>query len=376
VRQPLSDQHVNCGIGGVQATIVLSEQTKMATTHANHELSLFVLPPISFQENVEHLIGSILFLLFVLVQTLARTAHITANLVILEGFAAYNTPFHWRFWSLWFPTMMYLLIRFEVFVLRHIIFRVVKWFWVLVGRRTVLGWLLEVAAAALYRWFFVPPPVAKVEVRPDMSIPWEHHRWLYGNVVAEADDVTHASVTAGGLTTSRLRRRARWVRHVEQYLGGRPGVVGKLMKGRWTPDLPDHGRTPSANVILGMIDADVKLLGAGALPTNLSAGDKPGKKIGPALKVFFVVEFVGCRRIVVPDLYSSLASYACFRPRNEDLLGGLRSRTREWLRENCVHELVHATVLPDAVELAFSQTAPERLARERLDALDVFAPST
>jgi len=180
-----------------------------------------------------------------------------------------------------------------------------------------------------------------------------------GIVFAQAANVTHASVTAGGVTPSRLRGRSVWTNRLQDYLGGRPGVVGELVRGRWVPDLPADSRPLAANALLGLFQHEAKLLGGGVLPTAVTEHE-----------VFLVVETRAGRVVIAPALLAKLSLYACFRPRSPELLAGLRTRAREWFSEKGVADLASAFVLPDTVAMAFSETAPEALARERLDVLE------
>jgi len=209
-----------------------------------------------------------------------------------------------------------------------------------------------------------PPPVLEADDTPSLGLDrGECRAHILGMGYAQEVNVTHASVTAGGLTPSRLRGRSTWTNRLQAYLGGRPGIVGDLVKRRWTPDLPNSSRPLSANALLGLLDHEAKLLGGGVLPC--SDAPEPSKR-APS-EPFLVVETAKGRLVICPTLLAHLTLHACFRPRTQDLLAGLRSRAREWLREHGIAELASAFVLPDTVAAAFSESAPEKLARERLD---------
>lgn len=275
----------------------------------------------------------------------------------LQGAAVYEfSPF--IFWVAWVPFVVVLWTRWVNWLMYKVLPRVLFWAWRTVFRRFALGWLLEIAAAWLLRGKLSPPPVLRVEVA-DASVVGGGLAHARGNVYAQAAGVAHASVTAGGLTPSRARGRAVWTNRLQQYLGGRPGVVGDLIRGRWLPDLPASGRPLSVNALLGLADQELKLLGGGVLPTRVTEHE-----------VFLVVDTIDGRRVLAPALLAKLSLYACFRPRTQDLLAGLRSRAREWFSEKGVADLASAFVLPDTVELAFNETAPERLARGRLDVFE------
>lgn len=266
----------------------------------------------------------------------------------------------WAFYLLWLPSAVarYVLVLWWIGRAAQV---VAVWSWKLVIRRTTLGWLLEVAAAWLLRGSLAPPPVLGADGSPGLGLDrGENEAHILGMGFATQANVTHASVAAGGLTPSRHRGRSVWTNRLQAYLGGRPGVVGELVRRRWTPDLPSAERPAIANALLGMLDQDAKLLGGGVMPTD-----------GGEHEVFLVVETNSGRVVISPELLAKLSLYACFRPRTQDLLSGLRARAREWFSEKGIPASAAVFVLPDTVAHAFFQTAPERMARERLDAFEV-----
>jgi len=272
----------------------------------------------------------------------------------------------WAFYLLWLP---YTVAQWVVFVWwAGRVFSGILWLlWVGIFRRLTLGWLLELAAAWFLRGSLAPPPVLEADDTPSLGLDrGECRAHILGMGYAQEANVTHASVVAGGITPSRLRGRSTWTNRLQAYLGGRPGIVGDLVKRRWTPDLPLSSRPLSVNALLGLLDHEAKLLGGGVLPT--ADAPDPAKRL--PVEPFLVVETAKGRLVICPTLLAHLSLYACFRPRTQDLLAGLRSRAREWLRENGIAELASAFVLPDTVAAAFSETAPERLARERLDVVE------
>lgn len=267
----------------------------------------------------------------------------------------------WAFYLLWLPATTAAYVRW-VWAVGRFLRILAGWFWELVIRRTTLGWLLEVAAAWLLRGSLAPPPVSRAEeVFCDLgSDSGENRARILGMAYALENSVEHASLTSGGLTPSRLRSRSTWTNRLQHHLGGRAGIVGDLVRRRWTPDLPSSDRTLSANSFLGLFDGEAKLLGGGVMPSTSDGKQYP----------FLVVETGAGRLVVAPDLLAHLYLYACFRPRTRDLLSGLRSRAREWFREHGIADLASALVLPDTVAAAFRESAPERLARERLDDME------
>lgn len=266
----------------------------------------------------------------------------------------------WAFYLLWLPSMV---ARYVVWLwwAGRLARSVAFLFWKLVIRRTTLGWLLELSAAWLVRESLAPPPVLQADVAPGLGLDrGENKAHILGMGFAASAQVAHASVTAGGLTPSRLRGRSVWTNRLQNYLGGRPGIVGDLVRRRWTPDLPSSSRPGIVNALLGLLDHDAKLLGGGVMPTEADEHE-----------VFLVVDTSKGRLVICPELLADLALYACFRPRTQELLAGLRSRAREWFSKKEVPASVAAFLLPDTVASAFAETAPERLARARLDVVEV-----
>jgi hypothetical protein len=275
--------------------------------------------------------------------------------VALSGVAWFEfSP--WAFYLLWLPSTV---ARYVVWLwwVGRMLSCAFYYLWKYAIGRTTLGWLLEVAAAWLMRGSLAPPPTLEADVAPGLALDrGENQAHILGMGFAAQANVTHASVAAGGLTPSRFRKRSVWTNRLQAYLGGRSGVVGGLINRRWAPDLPSETRPGIANALLGMLDCESKLLGGGVMPTSENEHE-----------VFLVVETQKGRLVICPELLASLALYACFRPRTQELLAGLRSRAREWFSKKGIPASVAVFLLPDTVAQAFEETAPERLARERLD---------
>jgi len=262
----------------------------------------------------------------------------------------------WVFYLFWLPSMV---ARYSVWI---------RWmgswavwflgkFWELAVGRTTLGWLLELAAAWYYRGTLAPPPVLRADVPPCLSLDkGENRSHILGMEFADEANVVHASTSAGGLTPSRHRKRSVWTNRLQAYLGGRGGTVGRLVTRRWVPDLPSSELPGPANALLSLLDCEAKLLGGGVMPTTADEHE-----------VFLVVETMKGRLVICPELLASLTLYACFRPRTQELLAGLRSRAREWFSKKEIPASAAVFALPDTVVASFWETAPERLARERLD---------
>lgn len=239
--------------------------------------------------------------------------------------------------------------------------RTVGWLlWVIIGRNTTLGWLLECVAAWVVREK-APPPVLEVEGYNTLDViggPQESRlARLHGWAFSQGENLPHASVVAGEEYLSRRRKRARWVNALQDYLGGRPGIVGRLIRRRWEPDLPSDRRSRETNALLGILDVDVKLCGGGAIPTKGDARNG----------IFVVLETPYGRQVVLLSLFGRLSRFAALRCRDSSLWGGLRSRALEWCKSKGISPVDSALLIPAAVSLAFLTTRSEKIAASLLE---------
>lgn len=231
-------------------------------------------------------------------------------------------------------------------------FKLCRLLWMSGVRHTIPGWLLELCLAYVLRGRKALPPVLGVEDVEGTRMAQPGETQWYSRAIAEGNNLAHASVSAGGLTPARTRRRARWVNALESYLGGRPGVVGKLMRGRWEPDLPSSQRTDHANVLLSLLDCESKLLGGGAVSARGNRGDG----------IYFVIETPQGREVVFPHLLGRLARFSALRCRDSALWTGLRTRAQEWVKSAGIREDIAALILPTHVARAFLHSTTEKLA--------------
>lgn len=254
-------------------------------------------------------------------------------------------------WGCWVPFGIYVWVSFSLW-LGSIVGVLCKVVWLVGIRNTIPGWLLEVLLAYAQRGSRALPPVLGVEDAEGTREAQPGEALWYGRSIAQGNNLRHASVAAGGLTPARIRRRARWVNSLQKYLGGRPGVIGKLIRGRWEPDLPSSERTDVANVLLSLVDSELKLLGGGAVPVKGNKGDG----------VYFVVETPEGREVVFPHLLGRLSRFSALRCRDSTLWTGLRTRAQEWVKSAGIREDIAALVLPTHVARSFLHSTTERLA--------------
>lgn len=154
------------------------------------------------------------------------------------------------------------------------------------------------------------------------------------------------------LVKGRLRSRARWVRRLEYVLGGAPGVVSRVVRGRWTPDLPSASRSGGLNIVLAHVKGGVRILGGGSVAQ--------GKGEDKSEFVYWIVETSdGRQELVFPALLSKLASYALARERDALLVSALRARAQDWCKKNSFSEELTWLALPSALRLAWDVSPGE-----------------
>jgi hypothetical protein len=173
----------------------------------------------------------------------------------------------------------------------------------------------------------------------------------------------HAGMALEEATASRLRRRTRWVRSLECSLGGEIGCVGKLVRGRWRPDLASPERNHAVNLLLSHFDNGARLLGGGVRssvrPVRVEGTD--GEEV--RTEAYFVLELAdGSREVVFPELLFALASYAFLRERDALLVGSLRLRALDWCKKVGLSWADTWMAVSSAVHLAWRVSPRERQA--------------
>jgi len=140
-----------------------------------------------------------------------------------------------------------------------------------------------------------------------------------------------------------------------------PGVVGQLVRGRWTPDLPSPEFALGTNLTLAHLESGVKILGGGSVLTQPRGGGEPGRE------VYLVTELAdGSREVVFPELVAVLSSYAFLRERSAVLVSALRLRAVEWTKKVGLPRSAAWMALSGAFRFAWEVSPAERRLREEL----------
>lgn len=176
-----------------------------------------------------------------------------------------------------------------------------------------------------------------------------------------------AGIEGSGLHSpvrARLRRRSRWVRALQQVLGGDFGAVSRLFRRRWTPDLPSDSCGSVVNFMAAFSEDGVEFLGGGTLQGQ-----------GGNVVVYVHVRLEdGSVLTVFPELLASLSNRALFRGRGSALLALLRLKALEWRKEQGLPHHRFSFGLADTLSLAMRSSSwesrsLERVAEARTDAL-------
>lgn len=157
-------------------------------------------------------------------------------------------------------------------------------------------------------------------------------------------------------SVQRLRRRARWTRALESVLGGRHGVVGRFVRGRWTPDLPTKEPSTAYAYLAGTIRNGVRCLGGGTF--------KGKEETEPV--VYLVLDDGEDVQLCVPELLGRLRLYALFRKRDDVLLGALRTRAVEWCRNRGLSSWASDLMVGPTIGFAMTPSTHEELSTLRV----------
>jgi len=258
----------------------------------------------------------------------------------------------------WFGACAMLLILAFALVFVRVVALVV----VLAARR--LAFVLSVFFWSPFCFFFAVfwPASAQSSAEVAPGVP----AWVQtddaGQVVGLEDDVVEfRQVPITAHLCARPRRRAVWVRRLESVLGVAPGMVGRFVRGRWTPDLPAPEFSGPVNLVLSHFEEGVKILGGGSVLARRRGDDEPSRE------AYVVVEFSdGSRDVVFPELFSMLSSYALLRERNAVLVSALRLRALEWCKSRGFSKSQTLSAVPGSFRFAWLVSLPEGRLREVL----------
>lgn len=185
-------------------------------------------------------------------------------------------------------------------------------------------------------------------------VGWNLNRGVGTGQPADVAGVASADVTA--VQAARLRRRSKWVCRLADTLGDRRSGVGKLLGGRWKPDLPSQERAAAVNVIAALVDDGVKFLGGGIVTTQEDE---------PANVVYLHVELKdGTCHTIFPALVGELSCFAGFRPRNSATLMALRHRALEWCKRSSIRWIDFQQGFFSSVAFGLAASSSERVAVE------------
>lgn len=195
----------------------------------------------------------------------------------------------------------------------------------------------------------LPAEVVRVNPRRDERA----QRRGVGTALPPQEGEAHLSVSAAA--AARLRPRARWVRVLDGLFGRRVGLVGRLVRGWWVPDLPAAGRTAVANALLANLKGGARLLGGGVVQRKTGEEGRG--------HVYYVLELASGETVTVfPELLSRLQAYSCFRRRDVALVPALRARGVDWCRSSGLPAWAWPYAVPCAVAMSMQPTLEEEAA--------------
>jgi len=173
----------------------------------------------------------------------------------------------------------------------------------------------------------------------------------------------HLPITAG-MAPARLRARARWARRCECLLRLPRGELGKLVRGRWTPDLPSASRPAGLNVLLSHFADGAILLGGGEV-----------QKTSGGTHTYYVLQLSdGDRVTLVPELLSRLSAYALLRQRDAVLLSSLRLRALDWCKSEGLSPELRMLLVADSLRSVFELSPVESRLGEFLEGFESRPP--
>jgi hypothetical protein len=164
---------------------------------------------------------------------------------------------------------------------------------------------------------------------------------------------------------ARLRSRARWVLSLNPDKDCKE--LGKLLKGRWTPDLSREFAPSSLHSFVAAWGDRVKFLGGGMLET-LRPSDKEDAPDEVLEHPYVLAEINGSVVPLYPALLARLSAYSTFRARGASLVQALKVRAVEWCKKSCFTEEQTADTLAASVALCHHPSRVETSAQKLLQA--------
>lgn len=165
-----------------------------------------------------------------------------------------------------------------------------------------------------------------------------------------------------GRYTARLRPRSKVVCKMQELLGGRGGIVGRLFHGRWDYDLANSRNDPMTNATLTLLKEQVKILGVGYV--NNYSGD-----VKRSVPYFVVQNRNGDQDTIYPELLGLLSAHACLRERDASLVFGLRARASLWCKNN-LPTWLRAQAMAPAISRAYAVSDAEARAMRAITRVD------
>jgi len=159
----------------------------------------------------------------------------------------------------------------------------------------------------------------------------------------------------------RLRRKGRWTCALADAFGLKTGNLGRLLSGRWKPDLSVIESDPVTRWMAGMLGSGAKVVGGG-----LCRQGNPSLVQQPFVRLQLGDTVVN----VLPRLLARLSLYSVYRKRTGSLLAALRTRGVEWCREVGIPDADASLCLAGTLSLSFLLSSPERTGLDLLSTVE------
>lgn len=184
-------------------------------------------------------------------------------------------------------------------------------------------------------------------------LPSEGNQSSQGQAIGLGVEGLDTYCPLSAVSAARPRRRAVWVRRFEAFVGVSGGSVGKLLRGRWVPDLPNHEWNHAASLMTALVDNGVKILGGGSVQCVEGHEDQP----------YLVIEQVdGVTSVICVELLFRLSNYAFARERNAILAQSLKVRALDWCKKVGLSQADTYMAVSGAMPVAWQVSRVERYA--------------